>query len=254
MFLPMSAKILTVLTVLAAHSTAAPLAATCNNGFNKISAADWVTKSSPGWNLGNTLDAIPTEGSWNNAPVQPETFAQIKKAGFKGMRLPVTWADHFVSGSPDWTVNSTWLQRVSDVVDESIAKGFYTLVNVHHDASSWANVAASGANYSAIEEQFYSLWYQIGTTLACKSSLLAFETINEPGATTQDQYDEINKLNAIFVKAINDAGGYNPDRVLTLVGPSEDGSQTSLYFKRPANLTNPWAIQVRSMMACSVAS
>jgi endoglucanase len=41
-----------------------------------------------GWNLGNTLDAVPTEGAWNNPPVVPETFDDIKKVGFKGVRLP----------------------------------------------------------------------------------------------------------------------------------------------------------------------
>jgi endoglucanase len=217
----------------------------CSKAFDKISAADWISSSNPGWNLGNTLDAIPTEGSWNNPPVQAKTFSQIKKAGFHGMRLPITWYDHFVSEGPEWTVNATWLQRVSHVVDESISRGFYTIVNVHHDATDWLDVTAPGANYTEIEEKFYRLWFQIGTKLGCKSSLLAFETMNEPPGTTQAQFDEINKLNGIFLEAINDAGGHNPDRVVTLVGPGEDGAKTSLYFKKPANVTNPWAIQVR---------
>jgi endoglucanase len=34
-----------------------------------VSAADFVSNLHPGWNLGNTLDAIPDEGSWNNVPV-----------------------------------------------------------------------------------------------------------------------------------------------------------------------------------------
>jgi aryl-phospho-beta-D-glucosidase BglC (GH1 family) len=41
-----------------------------------------------GWNLGNTLDAVPDEGRWNNPPVRPETFDDVKKAGFKSVRLP----------------------------------------------------------------------------------------------------------------------------------------------------------------------
>lgn len=59
-------------------------------------------------------------------------------------------------------------------------RGFYTIVNVHHDSWIWADVTASGANYTMIEEKFYRLWYQIGTKLACKGSQVAFEPINEP--------------------------------------------------------------------------
>ena len=61
---------------------------TCSGNFTPISAATWVSASNPGWNLGNTLDAIPTEGSWNNPPVQFETFDDVKASGFKSVRLP----------------------------------------------------------------------------------------------------------------------------------------------------------------------
>lgn len=57
----------------------------------------------------------------------------------------------------------------------TIARGLYTIVNVHHDSWNWADVTAAGANYTEIEAKFYSLWYQIGTQLGCKSQLLAFE-------------------------------------------------------------------------------
>ncbi|KAK5109381.1 hypothetical protein LTR62_007047 [Meristemomyces frigidus] len=239
----MTTILLAMLAASAVQAGLVPRSNKCSGGFTRVSAQTWLDNANPGWNLGNTLDAIPTEGSWNNPPVVVNTFSQIQSAGFKGMRLPITWIDHFASGSPSWTVNATWLQRVSDVVDESISRGFHTILNVHHDATDWADVTAAGANYTAIEDRFYALWFQIATNLACKSSLLAFEPLNEPPATTQAHYDEINKLNTIFVKAINDAGGFNPNRVVTLVGPSEDGSLTSQFFKRPTNITNPWAIQ-----------
>lgn len=37
-----------------------------------------------------------------------------------------------------------------------------------------------------IEEIFYRLCYQIGSELACKSSLIAFEPINEPPCDNAD--------------------------------------------------------------------
>ena len=34
--------------------------------FTPLSAKDTFARMTPGWNLGNTLDAIPTEGSWSS--------------------------------------------------------------------------------------------------------------------------------------------------------------------------------------------
>ncbi|KAF2090136.1 glycoside hydrolase family 5 protein [Saccharata proteae CBS 121410] len=230
-----------------AAARALPIDATtlsCSDSFSPISASEFAAALNPGWNLGNTLDAVKTEGDWNNAPVVASTFDDVQAAGFKSVRLPVTWAYHFTSESPDWTVNSTWLQRVSDVVDMVITRGLHAIVNVHHDSWIWADFSASDANITMIEEKFYRLWYQIGTELGCKSSLLAFEPLNEPVGTTETQAAELNKLNNIFLQAINDAGGFNAERVVTLVGLGEDSIKTSEWFEPPnASFSNPWAIQ-----------
>ncbi|KAG8917947.1 hypothetical protein FRC01_002118, partial [Tulasnella sp. 417] len=36
----------------------------------------------PGWNLGNTLDAIPSEGDWGNT-ASADVFTKIKAHGYK---------------------------------------------------------------------------------------------------------------------------------------------------------------------------
>ncbi|OQE23791.1 hypothetical protein PENSTE_c008G08988 [Penicillium steckii] len=217
--------------------------ATCTGTFSAISASDYVAKLHPGWNLGNTLDAVPDEGSWNNAPVVASTFQTAKDAGFKGVRIPVTWAYHFTGSSPDWTVDPEWLQRVSDVIDMATSIGLYTIVNVHHDSWIWADITASDANITMIEEKFSRLWYQIGTKLACKSSLVSFEAINEAPCDDASDGEEINKLNKIFLQAINDAGGFNSKRVVNLVGGGEDSIKTSQWFEAPSGFSNPYAIQ-----------
>ncbi|OQD86003.1 hypothetical protein PENSOL_c092G09109 [Penicillium solitum] len=224
-------------------ATTTSTAAVCTGTFSAISASDFVSNLHPGWNLGNTLDAVPDEGSWNNVPVVASTFDTAKAAGFKSVRLPVTWAYHFTGSSPDWTVDPTWLQRVSDVVDMIVARGLYAIVDVHHDSWVWADVTQSGANLTMIEEKFYSLWYQIGTKLACKSNLVAFEPINEPPCNTAADSTELNKLNKIFLQAINDAGGFNSQRVVTLVGGGQDSVKTADWFVAPSGFSNPYAIQ-----------
>ncbi|KAE8354583.1 glycoside hydrolase superfamily [Aspergillus coremiiformis] len=217
--------------------------AQCSGSFDAISASDFVARITPGWNLGNTLDAVPNEGSWNNPPVEESTFDYVKSAGFKSVRLPVTWTHHFTGGAPDWPVDPTWLQRVSDVIDMITSRGLYTIVNVHHDSWEWADVTKPDANMTEIEEKFSKLWYQIGAKLGCKSSLVAFESINEPPCNTAEDGAKINRLNAIFLEAINSAGGFNTQRVVNLVGGGMDSVKTSQWFKAPANIINPWALQ-----------
>lgn len=62
--------------------------ASCSGSFSATTASAFVDSLSPGWNLGNTLDAFPTEGSWNNPAVDSSTFDDVVNAGFKSVRVP----------------------------------------------------------------------------------------------------------------------------------------------------------------------
>jgi endoglucanase len=215
----------------------------CNGTFEDISAADYIEAVNPGWNLGNTLDAIPDEGSWNNPPVVAATFDAIKAAGFRSVRIPVTYTHHFLSEAPDYQVDPAWLQRVDDVINMALERDLYVVTNVHHDSWEWADVSKEGADIPAINEKFEKLWVQIATKLACKPSLVAFESINEPPATTAEHGAAINELNSIFLKALEATGGFNTKRVVTLSGGNQDATKTSQWFKPPADIANPWALQ-----------
>lgn len=59
----------------------------CEASFEIVTAAAAVKDLNPGWNLGNTLDAIPDETSWGNS-AQEATFDSIKASGFKSIRIP----------------------------------------------------------------------------------------------------------------------------------------------------------------------
>ncbi|TGO35922.1 hypothetical protein BHYA_0141g00190 [Botrytis hyacinthi] len=216
----------------------------CTAPFTPITASAAFAALNPGWNLGNTLDAVPDEGSWNNPAVTAATFSTVKAEGFNSVRIPVTWAYHFVTSSPSWTVNTTWMDRVETVVDQALATGMYVILNVHHDSWIWADVSAGGANLTMIEEKFSALWSQIGTRMKCKSSKLLFEAINEPPGTTQENANELNKLNTLFLAAINQAGGYNPQRVVTLSGLQMNSVYTQQWFTKPTTYTSqPWGLQ-----------
>lgn len=205
----------------------------------------------PGWNLGNSLESFPSEDSWNNLPVTSDTFDDVLAKGFKSIRIPVTWFGHIPVDSSPWTIDSTWLDRVETVIDEVLDRGLYAIVNVHHDSQMWANLATSGTNYTLIEEKFKSIWTQIGTKLGCKSSKLIFESINEPAGSTEAEAIELNILNDVFLDAINIAGGFNPQRVVSLCGLGNTPALTSQYFSRGIKYPNqPWGLQIHYYSPC----
>jgi endoglucanase len=136
------------------------------------------------------------------------------------------------------------MDRVETVVDEALALGLWVVLNVHHDSWIWADPTVSGVNITMIDEKFGRLWAQIGTRFACKSSKLIFEPLNEPVGSTQADATVLNDLSAIFLEEINTAGGYNPQRVVSLSGLGMDSIKTSEWFVRPTTYSNqPWGLQ-----------
>ncbi|KAF1982868.1 glycoside hydrolase family 5 protein [Aulographum hederae CBS 113979] len=217
-------------------------AVTCSETWEPVTAQDFVDRLNPGWNLGNSLDATPGETDWGNKPVTGDIFDLVKESGFKSVRLPVTWTNH-TGPAPDYTIDASWLTRVSEVIDMVLSRDMYAIVNMHHDSFMWADISKPDSNISEVEDRFRKLWVQIADKLACKSSRLAFEPINEPPGTTEEHGMELNKINDIFLETIGASGGFNDRRVVTLSGAGQDSIKTSQWFKRPANITNPWAIQ-----------
>ncbi|KDN50648.1 hypothetical protein RSAG8_01146, partial [Rhizoctonia solani AG-8 WAC10335] len=191
-------SLLTVLAVFA--SGHAGLAA-----FTSLTAKETFARMTPGWNLGNTLDALPTEGSWM-APVQNITFSQIYADGFRSVRIPITFNDHFISDAPNYTVDPKWFSRINYVVDAALSTGLFVVVNVHHDSWNWADMAGPKPDIDARKAKFEKLWQQYATLLKDKNERLVFESINEPTGSTQVDADIVNDLNQRFTNIVRNSG------------------------------------------------
>ena len=89
-----------------------------------------------GWNLGNQLDAhingVSGETFWGNQPATQRTFDAIKAAGFRSVRIPVTWMGH-IGPAPTYTIERAWLDRVEELVLMAKKAGLITIINIHHD-------------------------------------------------------------------------------------------------------------------------
>ena len=67
----------------------------------------YVDAMQPGTNLGNTLDAVPTETSWGNPPTTQAMIQHIAALGFKSIRIPVTWMDQ-IGQNDIWPSDQTY--------------------------------------------------------------------------------------------------------------------------------------------------
>ncbi len=138
-----------------------------------------------GINLGNTLEP-PREGEWNNGPARESYFDAYSEAGFSNIRIPVRWDLH-TSNSAPYAINTNWMNRVEQVVDWGLERGFYITLNGHHE--DWLK-----NNYSTQNQARYdSIWVQIAERFKDKSEKLLFEIINEPRGLTRTQVDELNE-------------------------------------------------------------
>jgi endoglucanase len=205
--------------------------------FKYIDPVTAVADMSPGWNLGNQLDAVPTEGSWNNPVLQEHALDGIKEAGFKSIRIPVTWTHH-MGPAPDYIVDQAWMDRVAEVVDWALERDFYVVLNVHHDSVHWASMDHVEGR-EEIKDKMDKLWRQIAEQFKNRSEKLMFEVLNEPYAEGSDpdhladvaaQYNDINQR---VLNVIRSTGGHNKQRLVVLPGLWTSIDKTIEYFETP---------------------
>lgn len=198
------------------------------SSIKDISAKELVSKIKIGWNLGNTLDAggdylkgksiIDVETAWiggNKKVTTKGLFEEIKKAGFNAVRIPTTWGKFM---DDNGNVDSKWMTRVKEVVDYAIGLDMYVILNTHHD-----NDVFDLLNIEKSKKLFKKVWEQISTTFKNYDEHLIFEGLNEPrikenewSGGTAEARDNINILNALFVKTVRTSGENNKYRSLMI--------------------------------------
>src|SRR5574344_807031 len=158
-------------------------------------STEFAKKLTIGWNLGNTLDAssdgvsnsgVSSETSWG-APTTTEAMIKgIASAGFKTIRITITWHNH-MSNASTYTIDTAWMARVKKFVDWAYDAGLYVIINVHHDTAAATGVVAGQGYYPASDDQTISetfvskVWTQIATVFNNDyDEHLVFEVLNEP--------------------------------------------------------------------------
>jgi len=177
---------------------------------------------SPGWNLGNSFDATPNETSFGNPTPTQALIKSVHDAGFKTLRLPVTWTGH-IGGGPSYTIDSSWMAKVKQTAQWALDAGMYVFVNTHHEADGnggWISFPSSTSAAQGVATEVAAVWTQIAKTFQSFDAHLMFECFNEPneagGGYTATVATDLNMYLEACFKAIRDTGGANATRVVMI--------------------------------------
>ncbi|ETT57039.1 cellulase [Paenibacillus sp. FSL R7-277] len=211
------------------RASAADASAALTSDFRSLQASQIVSEMGAGWNLGNSLEAsvngIPSETAWNNPTITPQLIQKVKAAGFKTIRIPVSYLN-YIGSAPGYTINSAWLDRVKAVVDYAYNEGLYVVINIHGDGfnsvqGSWLLV--NSGNQTAIKQKYQKVWQQIANKFASYGERLILESMNEVFDGNYNNpnlayYANLNAYNQIFVDTVRQTGGNNSARWLLIPG------------------------------------
>ena len=171
-------------------------------------------------NMGNHLEA-DRESSWGGKRVEATDFVRIREAGFDTVRVPVRWANKTGEG-PDHAIDSVWLARVSEVVDQALAADLNVILNSHNFEALHDDPAANSGKLAAI-------WRQVAAHFADRSTArLWFEIENEPHGAL----DNANLL-ATLSPALAAIRATNPDRPVVIGGENWSGIDSLATLQLP---------------------
>ncbi|THV26430.1 cellulase family glycosylhydrolase [Glycomyces paridis] len=182
-----------------------------------VNAMETVAAMQPGWNLGNSLDAVGSdETAWGNPRITEALIDNVAAQGYNSIRIPVTWDNHQSKSAP-YAVEDAYLDRVEEVVGWALDADLYVLINIHHD--SWIWMADMNTNRTVVEARYEAIWTELADRFRDAPQELLFESVNEPQFNNVDDataYGLLDDLNTSFHEIVRDSGGNNAERVLVL--------------------------------------
>lgn len=217
--------------------------------YSDLTSIEFSEIMGEGWNLGNSLDAYRNrkgdETAWGNPEINQELLKAVKEAGFDTIRIPVTYMER-IGASPDYTIDSQWLDRVYEVTQMALSEGFIVIINIHHDGNNDNNNGAwidiTQEDQTEMQNKFEAVWKQLAEKFKDCPTSLVFESMNEihdgsykepTGSEGMGYYESINSFNQIFVDTVRASGGTNAERFLLVPGFNTNIDYTIAGFKAP---------------------
>ena len=171
-----------------------------------------------GINMGNCLEA-PSEGAWG-ARIHQDDFANIRRAGFNSVRIPVRWSAHAAREAP-YAIDPAFAQRVETVVQQALSAGLEVILNVHHYEELDREPVAHRA-------RLVGIWRHVSERFKGFPDGLQFEIYNEPhGAHTPEVWNETLRL------ALAEIRRQHPNRAVHVGGVDWNQAHTLAKLQLP---------------------
>ena len=207
--------------------------------MDTLSSPALAAKMVPGWNLGNTLEAIPNETSWGNPLTTQKLIDSVKAAGFNSVRIPVAWSK-FTGDTSQHIIDTAWLKRVEQVVNYVLNDSMYAIINEHWDGG-WQEPTYADSAY--VNHRLATMWKQIAVHFRDYGNHLLFAGTNEItiinyyGTPSKENFVVQNGFNQAFVNAVRATGGRNYYRYLAVQGYVTNIDYTVANFVTPVDVT-----------------
>lgn len=184
-----------------------------------------VAQLGTGWNLGDSLESYDStktttskETIWGNPVVSQALLNAVAAAGFKSVRIPVSWNQY---ADDQGNISAAFMTRVTEVVNYARNAGLYVIINEHADGD-W--LQPTYADQTADTARLKTLWTQIANNFKSFDNHLLFAGTNEVtvnasfAAPTAENCVVQAGYNQAFVDAVRATGGNNATRMLIAQG------------------------------------
>lgn len=207
-------------------------------GMSDLTSVELAKEMVPGWNVGNSLEAIGGETAWGNPLITQRLIDSVKAAGFKAIRIPVAWSNF--SDTSAYTIKTEWLNRVKEVVDYVVNNDMYAIINIHWDGG-WMQPTYAMQDY--VNTRLSVMWDQIAVHFRDYGNHLLFAGTNEVmvegiyGPPNKEFCAVQNSFNQTFVTTVRSTGGRNAYRYLVVQGFNTNIDYTVSCFIAPEDET-----------------
>ena len=208
-----------LLGVVGTYFSATNTVADAAGSMRGMSAAQIVADMGAGWNMGNSLESENNETGWGNPRITKDMVNAIAKQGYSTIRIPVRWDDNY-SNPSNYTINSSYLNRVEKVVNYGLDAGMYVIINVHHNDLQ-TMISYDDWQNQRIANELKAIWTQVGNRFKNYGDKLVFEVNNEPRCGddwggNETFYNAVNTTNEAARAAIRATGGNNSKRLVMM--------------------------------------
>jgi endoglucanase len=206
--------------------------------MSDLSPVDLSKKMIPGWNIGNSLEAIGGETAWGNPLITQQLIDSVKAAGFNAIRIPVAWSKF--TDTSTYEIQPAFMSRVQEVVDYVLKDGLFAIINIHWDGG-WMQPTYAMQDY--VNNRLAVMWDQIAVHFRDYDHHLLFAGTNEVmvngnyGPPSKEYAEVQNSFNQTFVTAVRSTGGRNVYRYLVVQGFNTNIDNTVRYFVAPDDVT-----------------